>query len=384
MLVKYRMLAGATVADLKADIHKIIAGTVSTTADFSNSCDKTNTLIFGSYPTGKYSVQHAGTYTYSKVHSQYNDVTHYFRLNWGAGGLDTVDLAQSYTSGTNTLVNSTTSNYWRLVFEFSTATVSTSAYGSSPTYIDSGKVATWNNSSLGTTSIGDNIRLWQETFTINDSTTGYYTRERFERNSIITNFLAVTGGTSTTAQMNWDPAVVRNYGASGKWGCYRGGNVNLTTWTYTSPTYNTIDISITDKGIFFGSAVNGVAFGIFDFSKNGLTREFTSSALMAIVDLNNYNNGVQIPYSYNVSTSSYGVAVAGMNYETPIRVPRANATQYFVENPVSTTHRSAAFASSTFYGFYKIAQGTYNNSSRYTDGSGVNRVVYNNFCVVTE
>jgi hypothetical protein len=145
-----------------------------------------------------------------------------------------------------------------------------------------------------------------------------------------------------------------------------------------------MDISITDKGIFFGSAVNGVAFGIFDFSKNGLTREFTSSALMAMVDLNNFNNGVQIPYIYNVSTSSYGVAVAGMNYETPARIPRANATQYIVENPVSTTHRAAGFSVSTFYGFYKIANGTYNNSSRYTDGSGVNRVVYNNYCIVTE
>lgn len=383
MLVKYRMVSGATVADLQSDIHKIISGAISTVSDFSNSCDKTNTLIFGTYPTGKYAVQDAGTYTYSKVHSQYPGTTHYFRLNWGASGLDTVNLAQSYTAGTNTLVNSTTSNIWRLAYEFSTVTLN-NPYTSTHVTSDGTKTIVVANAAIGTVSVGDLIKNNGEVLINSSSTSLYSVADRFERNSIITSILAATANTQTICTMNWDYSTRPKTPTGTLWGIYRGSNVNLTTWPYASPTYNTMDISITDKGIFFGSAVNGVAFGIFDLSKNGLTREFTSSSLMAMVDLNNFNNGVQIPYWYNVSTSSYGVVAAGMNYETPTRIPRANATQYIVENPVSTTHRSAGFSVSTFYGFYKIANGTYNNSSRYTDGSGVNRIVYNNFCIVTE
>lgn len=393
MLVKYRMVAGATLADMKADIHKIIAGQITTVADFSSSCDKTNTVIYGSYPTGVYTVENAGTYTYSKTHNQDSSYKHYFRLVWGATYLDQIILAQGYTSGTNTLVNSTTSSVWRYLFETG---YSASNYTGSDSYsagnytIDGGKFLSIANSTAGTTAVGDNIRVQGDYVKIVDGEeTAFQRIMRFERNAVISSIITAAVNNYTFCSMNWDPTVgikatsiANNYT---NFHVYRSGNINLTTATYTAPTYSTVDIVITGKGVFIGSTVHNVAIGVFDISKNGISREFTSSALMALIDVNNYNNGVQIPYFYNVITSSYGVvAGAGLVYETPSRIPRANTNLSIIENPVATSYRSAGFSISSIYGLYKIADGTYNNSSRYTDSGGTSRVVYNNFSIVTE
>jgi hypothetical protein len=187
--------------------------------------------------------------------------------------------------------------------------------------------------------------------------------------------------------MNWDSTVgikLINTTPQAQILGYRGGNVNLTTTTYTAPTYNTIDIVINSKGIFFGSAVNDVAVGIFDISKDGISREFTNTCLMAIVDVNNTNNGVQNPYVYNVSTQTYGVQVAGLEYVSPTRIPRANANLTLIENPVQASARSTGFAVNSIYGIYRVAEGTWTKGSRYVDGSGVSRVVYNNFSIPSE
>jgi hypothetical protein len=187
--------------------------------------------------------------------------------------------------------------------------------------------------------------------------------------------------------MNWDPTVgiklVTTTPAAQVLG-YRGGNVNLTTSTYTAPTYNTIDIVINSKGIFFGTPVNDVAVGIFDISKDGISREFTSTCLMSIVDVNNTNNGVQNPYVYNVSTQTYGVQIAGLEYVSPTRIPRANANLTLIENPVQASSRSSGFTVDSIYGIYRVAEGTWTKGARYVDGSGVSRVVYNNFSIPSE
>jgi hypothetical protein len=388
------MLAGATLADMKSDIHKIISGAISTTADFSASCDKTNTQIYGSYPTGVYTVLDAGTYTYSKTHSQYAGTIEYFRLVYGATNLDQIILAANYTAGTNTLVNTTTSNIYRLIFSFTsgsnTAGGSGVAYASdSSKYADGGKVLTMGNSTTYSAfAVGDNIRTWTDYNIIADSAeTNTYRQLRWERNALISSAnINATASTSVTHVMNWDSTVgnrlFTNY--SPTYQGYRGGNVNLTTTTYTAPTYNTIDIVINSKGIFFGSAVNDVAVGIFDISKDGISREFTSTCLMAIVDVNNTNNGVQNPYAYNVTTQTYGVQVAGLDFVTPARIPRANANMTLIENPVTSSARSSGFAVDSVYGVYRVAEGTWSKGSRYVDGSGVSRVVYNNFSIPSE
>lgn len=400
MLVKYRMLAGATIADLKSDIHKIISGQITAVADFSASCDKTNTAIYGSYPTGKYAVQDAASYTYSKVHSQDASYTEYFRLIWGAAQLDQIVLAAGYTAGTNTLVNSTTSSVYRYAWETTYTGLSQRGGESAGVttfntngQIDSAKWMFIGNGTQFTTTVGDSVRMAGEYHRYSDTGTNIYRVGRFERNTIVTSLLSTSGtgaSTYTYATVNWDSMVPTAFSigpspSSGVLQGWRAGNINVTTASYTAPTYNTLDIVINSKGIFFGSTVNNVAFGIFDISKNGISREFTNSALMAMVDLNNVNNGVQIPYFYNVQTSTYGVVSGGsINYDSPVRIPRANANMTIVENPISTSYRAGGFSTSAIYGVYRIADNTYNNGSRYTDGSGVSRVVYNNFAIVTE
>ena len=111
MLVKYRMLSTITNAQFKADIIGIIEGTITSAGQLSAGADTTNSSFTGSYPAGKYTKVNATTNTFSKVHATDSAYTHYFRLTFDTGvGLQamwtTISLAQAYTSGTDTLLNS--------------------------------------------------------------------------------------------------------------------------------------------------------------------------------------------------------------------------------------------------------------------------------------
>jgi len=92
---------------MKADITGIITGTITSTGSLSSGADTAHCAVYGTYPGGSYTVSNSDTDTYAKVHNSYNTTTHYFRLGWdGSTGLSSISLAQSYTSGTDTLVNS--------------------------------------------------------------------------------------------------------------------------------------------------------------------------------------------------------------------------------------------------------------------------------------
>lgn len=107
MLVRYRMNSTCTLANMQTDINNIILGNVTNVSQLSSGADQTNSVIYGSYPTGKYARVNGTSYTYSKVHNDAStSKTHYFRLTYDATQLTTFALAQSYTSGTDTLVNS--------------------------------------------------------------------------------------------------------------------------------------------------------------------------------------------------------------------------------------------------------------------------------------
>ena len=111
MLIRYRMLSTITNAQFKADLIGIIEGTITSTAQLSAGADAANSSFVGTYPSGSYTKVNAGTNTFSKVHATDNTYTHYFRLTFDSGvGLQamwtTFALAQGYTSGTDTLLNS--------------------------------------------------------------------------------------------------------------------------------------------------------------------------------------------------------------------------------------------------------------------------------------
>ena len=118
MLVRYRLNSTCTLANFQTDINNIILGNVTTTADLSAGADKPNSAIYGTYTPAIYTRVNATTYTYSKAHNSIAGYTHYFRLTFDASQLTTIALAQSYTSGTDTLVNSsaTTVNLQRFTF----------------------------------------------------------------------------------------------------------------------------------------------------------------------------------------------------------------------------------------------------------------------------
>lgn len=118
MLVRYRLNSTCTLQNFKDDINNIILGNVSTVANLSSGADQINSAIYGTYTTGIYSRVNGSTYTYSKVHGNIAGYTHYFRLTFDSTQLTTIALAQNYTSGTDTLLNSaaTTVNIQRFTF----------------------------------------------------------------------------------------------------------------------------------------------------------------------------------------------------------------------------------------------------------------------------
>jgi hypothetical protein len=106
MIIKYRMLSGITIQQFQNDIAGLIDGTITSVSGLSAGCDIANSSITGTYPAGKYSRVNGTTFTFSKVHSTDNTRTHFFRLTFSASALTNIALAQSYVSGTDTLVNS--------------------------------------------------------------------------------------------------------------------------------------------------------------------------------------------------------------------------------------------------------------------------------------
>jgi hypothetical protein len=105
------MNSSCTLANMQTDINNIILGNITNVSQLSAGADKPNSQIYGTYPTGTpYARVNGTTFTYSKIHNDSTtSKTHYFRLNFDATKLTTINLAQSYTSGTDTLVNSATS-----------------------------------------------------------------------------------------------------------------------------------------------------------------------------------------------------------------------------------------------------------------------------------
>jgi hypothetical protein len=104
MLVRYRTTGNQTLANFQTDLNAIITGAIASPTDLTSPA-RTYSTIYGTYPSGIYSRVNGSTYTYSKAHNVVSGYTHYFRFGFSASQLTTWDLAQSYTSGTDTLTN---------------------------------------------------------------------------------------------------------------------------------------------------------------------------------------------------------------------------------------------------------------------------------------
>ena len=128
------------------------------------------------------------------------------------------------------------------------------------------------------------------------------------------------------------------------------------------------------------SQITNTSIGIVDIGKNGVTRSFTNSMLMASIDLN--AKLAKIPYSYKYTTLSYGTMVDSLVLRIePTKKLLANNTTTIIENPVFLQHPESGNNISTVYGIYTIIPNLYANNSVYTDGS-VYRITTNNFAIL--
>ncbi len=105
MLVKYRMLSTISSANFIADIVGILDGTITGTGGLSAGANTSVSSFSGTYPSVKLVKVNGTSYTFSKTHNT-TATTHYFRLTFSGTTLTTFTVAQGYTAGTDTLLNS--------------------------------------------------------------------------------------------------------------------------------------------------------------------------------------------------------------------------------------------------------------------------------------
>jgi hypothetical protein len=363
MIVRYRMNSSCTLANLKTDLHNIISGNVTTTANLSSGCDTANSAVYGTYPTGIYSVQNAGTYTYSKVHNDYGaGTTHYFRLSFDSTQLTGLALAQSYTSGTDTLVNSQSLSTER------DATLGAGRLIDGVFYLDN----FYRN--VNTAAIGQKVDMSSNT---------YYNNLNVPQGVRLISQL--TGTTGSTGTYNTNKYATAWQSAQWEYTLKSENtalNVKLSTYSAINAPFG-IDIVITNKCFFISAQNSGVNLGIFDIGKNGVTREWTNSMLMAGIDLSGAANSLaKVPYSYKYSTLSYGtnndLLVLRNN---PVKKYKANGSIAILENPIFLQYPDAGNAIATTYGLYAIAPNAYAMNSLYTDGTTY-RLVVNDYAIL--
>lgn len=373
MLVRYRMNSSITIEQFKDDIHKIITGQITAVADLSAGCDKPNSQVVGAYPTGSYTAVDAASFTYSKVHNEYNSVTHYFRLGFSSTLLNSFTLARGYDSGTNTLINS------------QALTDETVVHGIRSFIYD------------GVMTVRDfeapNATFWGMPPS-NTRSSGLAVGDRLQTQVVRSDVLGIIPGTRITQQLS---------GAAGNTGTYQVSKPQTIPLDYQWTTvfretatlslapnpYNAvnqptgIDFVITNKLFFISSPSSGINLGIFDLGKSGVSREFTDSMLMCSIDLN--NDLAKIPYHYRFPTLNYGtmtdIAVFG---ERSIRRFKANGTVAIIENPAFIKQDLNGNAISVVYGLFLVPSRTIGNNVVYQDAANLRRLTINDYAILTE
>lgn len=369
MLVRYRMNSSITIAQFKDDILKIITGQISAVANLSDGCDKSNSQVLGAYPANVYSAVDAASFTFSKVHNEYADVTHYFRLGFDSTVMNAWTLAQGYNSGSNVLLNSQS-----LTDEFSVHRIT-----SRP--IDNGEL------NIVDSTVFDSF--WGLT---TPRSAGVAVGDRIETLSPRFDVPAILPGTRIAQQ---------NTGTQGQAGIYKVSKLqtvssqsiafsretsvlSLATTAFDAVKQPTgIDFVITNKLFFISSPASGINLGIFDLGKNGLSREYDTSMLMASIDLN--NSLVKIPYYYKFSTFSFGtltdILITG---QRPIKQFEFDNSLVVIENPAFANQIQNGNAISTIYGLFLIPTNTLGNNTVYQDSANLRRLVINDYAILTE
>lgn len=368
MLVRYRMNSSITIEQFKDDILKIVTGQISAVANLSNGCDKSNSQVLGSYPTGTYTAVHANSFTFSKVHNEYTDTTHYFRLAFNETVMNAWTLAEGYDSGTNVLINSQSLTD-EISVHRSSNTVVTSGFLTINTFDDFWGFNTPRSS--GGVQVGDRIESSNPRIDVNNIVLGTRVEQQATGNT----------GNIGSYKLNINQTLLGSTVVSFS---RESSVLSLRTTPFNAITQPTgIDFVVTDKLFFISAPASGINLGIFDLGKNGVSREYDSSMLMASVDLN--STLAKIPYHYKFSTFSYGtMADILITGQRPSKQSKADNSLAVIENPAFAQQTQNGGAVSAMYGLFLIPQNTIGNNIVYQDSASLRRLVINDYAILTE
>jgi len=308
-------------------------------------------------------VVNSTTFTYSKIHNEYTDTTHYIRLQFNSTGIQTITLARSYVSNTNTLVDSQT-----LIDEF----------------IPDDGVFTGAISVTGRNSFLNVTRTIGERIDVLRTTPIQYIDATNLRNPLQGTRLVTT--TQVSRLQTVDSQELSAFRETDQL------NIRFTTF---DSRFNAagIDLIVTNKCLYFSSpqsestrarsAHSGVDVGIFDIGKTGVSREFSNSMLMCNTAL--ASRVGRIPHYYRLDTRSYGAIIDNpIVGNRPRKMFRSDGTTVVVENPAFLQQTVNGDTVAAIYGLFFIPDFFILDNYVYQDAADLRRFVKFNYSILTE
>jgi hypothetical protein len=317
-----------------------------------------------------------GTYNLSQSSTVTNiGLQGYFSASLSlTGQLSTMTLAQSYTSETDTLVNSNEITKYQSI-----GSITASFNGNNMSVNDVSRLY------LGyTLSAGDIITVSYD----NTLSTGVNLS-----NTEVSNTASIVGSTTILSQATGTAGLTGNYTVSTNnitgntyWQVFRPVSANIPVHSYdTNTQLHGLDIVVSTKMIYISSPYSGTQLGVFDIGKNGVSRIYTSNILMAGLDIEQEVFGVTIPYTYKFNTNSYGAQTGvGLNYITPQKRFNSSGALVVIENPTFVFQEDNGNVLSVVYGLLKLPENTYSSHITYTDAGSVRRITMNDYSILTE
>ena len=299
------------------------------------------------------------------------------------GALTNMTLAQSYTSGTDTLVNSREINRYRNI-----GTVRGQFNG---TVFSVDLAIPVTNAIDGRLLLGYGLQAGDiiTTHYSNELSTGYNitNTEVTGRASIVGSTAVLSQLTGTAGQTGDYSMSTNNITASGiYWQVFRPESAEIDMNVYNAQTapYG-IDIVVSTKMIYISSPYSGSHVGVFDIGKNGVSRIYTSNMLMAGIDMQQEVFGITIPYTYKFSTNTYGSQTGlSLNYITPQKRFNSDSALIVIENPTFVFQEDNGSVLSVVYGLLKLPENTYTSNITYADAGSVRRITINDYAILTE
>jgi hypothetical protein len=299
------------------------------------------------------------------------------------GALTNMTLAQSYTSGTDTLVNSREINRYRNI-----GTVRGQFNG---TIFSVDLAIPVTNAVDGRLLLGYGLQAGDiiTTHYSNELSTGYNIT-----NTEVTGRASIVGSTAVLSQLTGTAGQTGDYSmstnnitaASIYWQVFRpeSAEINMNVYNAQTAPYG-IDIVVSTKMIYISSPYSGSHVGVFDIGKNGVSRIYTSNMLMAGIDMQQEVFGITIPYTYKFSTNTYGSQTGlSLNYITPQKRFNSDSALIVIENPTFVFQEDNGSVLSVVYGLLKLPENTYTSNITYADAGSVRRITINDYAILTE